>query len=213
MCARRQVKSQAQWRPVLGRLELLALLLPMLGMTPGEGGTGFGAKPLMQFLCAALGSPSAEVPAPPVPPPLAALTAAVCVPPCCMHPQGSSCTLAFLLGRRDSICGASSAEHLQLGGGGAGAEGGAAGRRQVRTEAIRVVAAAASLVGAATVKPLLDKKLNPKLLEQVYAELGAPPPRLPPPTAPTPLPFLLNPPRSKFPYCLAKVLKLTDIGK
>lgn len=55
-------KNQAAWRPVLGRLKLLAALIPLLGISKGAGeGTGIPGDSLMKFVGAAFGSPNADV--------------------------------------------------------------------------------------------------------------------------------------------------------
>lgn len=58
----RPIKNQAAWKPVLGRLRLLDLLLPRLGVSKSGGGdSGFSPEPLMGFVSAALANANAEV--------------------------------------------------------------------------------------------------------------------------------------------------------
>ena len=64
---RRPVKSQAAWKPVLGRLQLLGALLGSHGIAGGAGdGSGFELPALMRFVGQALGSANAEVAAAPI---------------------------------------------------------------------------------------------------------------------------------------------------
>lgn len=52
------IKNQAQWRPVLGRLQLLADLVPQFGIS--KTGAGFPLDSLMGFVNAAFQSPNGE---------------------------------------------------------------------------------------------------------------------------------------------------------
>lgn len=56
----RPIKNQAAWKPVLGRLRLLDMLLPRLGISRGSD-SGFQPEPLMGFVSAALSNANAEV--------------------------------------------------------------------------------------------------------------------------------------------------------
>lgn len=58
--AHRPIKNQAAWKPVLGRLRLLDMLLPRLGISRGSD-SGFQPEPLMGFVSAALSNANAEV--------------------------------------------------------------------------------------------------------------------------------------------------------
>ena len=55
------MKNQAAWRPVLGRLKLLAALIPILGVSKGQAGDGVPGDALMKFVGAAFSSPNADV--------------------------------------------------------------------------------------------------------------------------------------------------------
>ena len=54
------MRNQAAWRPVLGRLKLLAALIPLLGIAKG-GAEGVPVDSLMKFVGAAFSSPNADV--------------------------------------------------------------------------------------------------------------------------------------------------------
>ena len=56
----RPVKNQNAWRPVFGRLQLVASLIPLFGVSKG-GEAGFQLEPLMKFIGSAFGSANAEV--------------------------------------------------------------------------------------------------------------------------------------------------------
>ena len=58
------MKNQAAWRPVLGRLKLLAALIPLMGIQNAKGtgaNEGVPGEPLMKFVGAAFGSANADV--------------------------------------------------------------------------------------------------------------------------------------------------------
>ena len=55
------VKNQSAWRPVLGRLKLLAALIPILGVAKGSSGDGMSGDALMKFVWAAFSSANADV--------------------------------------------------------------------------------------------------------------------------------------------------------
>lgn len=55
------MKNQAAWRPILGRLKLLAALIPILGIAKPGSFDGVPGEPLMKFVGAAFSSPNADV--------------------------------------------------------------------------------------------------------------------------------------------------------
>ncbi|GAB4823407.1 hypothetical protein N2152v2_010453 [Parachlorella kessleri] len=54
-------KAQTAWKVVLGRLQLLSALLPVIGMAGKTGNEGFQLEAVMEFVGAAFGNSSAEV--------------------------------------------------------------------------------------------------------------------------------------------------------
>ena len=55
------VRQQSAWRPVLLRLQLLARIVPVLGVNGPAGGEGLPLEPLMRFVGAAFASANADV--------------------------------------------------------------------------------------------------------------------------------------------------------
>jgi hypothetical protein len=49
------------WRPILARLQLLASLVPIWGVTPGGGGEGIPLEGLMKFVGPIFGNANADV--------------------------------------------------------------------------------------------------------------------------------------------------------